>query len=116
MTEIDQLPRMAMDIRAHMYIQHHLDNDLLVEEFNHWCRKQMTRFDPCDILRMTVSLTTMAMVDIPGFTCSQMGHVVSLIFEEPGLPVEEYKRAELFLRVSETGQIVELCQCKPTIH
>lgn len=116
MNAIDQIPRLAMDIGAHVYIQNHMDNELLTQEFNAWCQKNFERYDPCDTARLTVSLTQMAMVDIPGWAFPQLGHVVTMIFEQPGVKVQDYKRAELFLRVSETGRIVELCQCKPTIH
>lgn len=112
----DQIPRMAMDIVAQVYIQNHLETGLLQQEFNFWCQRQFELLDPCDTARITVSLTEMALLQVPSFASPQLGHVVTLIFEEIGVPVEDYKRAELFLRVSETGLIVELCQVKPTIH
>lgn len=117
MNVTDQLPRLAMDAMAQMYVQDHIDQALLFQQFNAWCRKQYFKQDDCDIAEaVTVSITARGWLEVPGYANPQYGHLFTMTFEEASVPPEEYKKSQLFLRTSETGKIVELCQFQPTLH
>ena len=115
--QTDHLQRIAMNAMAHVYVENNVEEAALLWQFHAWCRKQFAVFDACDLAEaVTVSLTERAWLQVPGYTNKQYGHVFSMIFEDPLLKPEQYKKAELFMRVSECGKIVELLQFQPTMH
>jgi hypothetical protein len=115
--DVDRLSRIAMNGFAHVYIENNVEEELLLQKFHAWCRKQFAIYDACDLAEgVTVSLTERAWLEVPGYTLKQYGHVFTMLFEDPLLKPEEYKRAQLFLRTSESGKIVELLQFQPTLH
>lgn len=101
---------------AQMYINHHAYRDELVNEVNAWMRKMINKHDPAGVFEVgcMLSVASMHVSNVVGNL--RYGHVFSLIFEDAEAPREEWKHEEIFLRVSEVGQIVEICPIWPTVH
>lgn len=113
----EHLQRIAMNALAHVYIENNIEEAALLWQFHAWCRRQFAKFDACDTAEMVnLSLTERAWLDVPGYSNKQYGHVFTMTFEEPTLKPEQYKSAQLFMRASECGKIVELLQFQPTMH
>jgi hypothetical protein len=114
--DLANVKRIALDYIARMYVANNADTSLLDERFQLWYEKQLFKYDPCNMADISVSLTAAMQFEIPGHMTPQYGHVFIVTFEETEKGVTKLQTAEIFLRVSESGRIVEMCQFRPTVH
>lgn len=116
MSTTDKMQVLAMHLAAHNYIERHTERQEILSALRVWGQQALQKHDPTDELSMGVILMTATNVSIANTSNPQFGHIFSLVFEDEKIPKEKWKHEDIFLRVSETGQIVELCQLHPTLH
>lgn len=116
MVDISRVKRIAYDFVARIYVANNVESELLDDAFGAWYYKQLQRYDPCDLAEVSVALTEARRFEVPGFVTPQYGHVFIVTFDNyEERPVTTHV-AEVFLRLSETGKIVELLPFRQTIH
>lgn len=117
MVDISKIKRLAYDYYAYSYAHNLAETDLVGGQINAWYLEQLYRHDPCMSAEIAISLTEATNLEVPGYMSPQYGHVLIMVFceEEEDGRVKSHV-SELFLRVSETGKIVEVFPFRASVH
>lgn len=110
--DLSRIKRIALDFVARVYIANNVESELLDNEFGAWYYKQLQRYDPCNLSEISVALTEARRFEVAGFMTLQYGHVLIMTFETGS----DTHVSEIFLRLSERNQIVEILPFRQTVH